>query len=164
MVELVRFVGALHVGGGYQVDPAVFFEEDNFRKDLSRLQDGLLGETAKQCEGRATCNVSFDTMWHDTLRPSHEEPVLEDFAYGFGQIRFRLTGNMTIEAGDGGRLSYSGSYQLQIGKDWNFDRGKTPEIFGVPFSLEPMREMQRLGLAREYFVTGSRSYTLSGVM
>ncbi|MEV4826679.1 RHS repeat-associated core domain-containing protein [Micromonospora sp. NPDC049274] len=149
-------------GGNYEIDPNMLFSEDNFAADVDQAKGDVLAASQQACGGATVCNVQFDTQWRETLVPHEDTPVKQDFAWGIGRARMRLSGNVVLTRGSSGAYSYSGSYSLEVGKDWNFDKGKKPEIRGHEVSLEPMRNLPKYGYAREYFVTGSRTYGWTG--
>jgi hypothetical protein len=167
-----HFLGAS--GDDYFLDPAELSFDPKFVRQTGSLLDDTARSAGESCAATSGsgCIARFDTLWVDILQADEDDPVTPDLAYGVGEIRVRLNGVLIIDKHDDGSMSYTGSYVLEIGKDWDFDGGKKPNPnfripglerrLGVEVDLGFTHELQRFGAAQEFFLTGRRRYTTDG--
>jgi RHS repeat-associated protein len=160
-------------GDDYVLDPSRLAFDPKFVRQTDELFEDMLQSAGAICsESSASgCLVQFDSLYHDILQADPSDPVTPDLAYGVGEIRVRLRGNILIEKGKDGGMSYSASYTLEIGKDWDFDSWKTPEPnFRIPgvgrraveVDMGFTHHLQRHGLAQEFFLTGQSRHFARG--
>jgi hypothetical protein len=125
------------------------FRPDN---DFDGVVDGALTSLVARAEsrcvasGRRACTYVMDSAWNGM---SFEENQAMHFAVG--SVQFRLRGPVTITLDADGQATVSGSYEIEVYKDWNFDADKTAA--GIP--LDTYAAMDSYGVGCNYVVRGS---------
>ena len=160
-------------GDDYFLDPEQLTFDPKFVRQTQSLLDDMILAGGESCAASSApgCIVRFDTLYNDILEPDENDPVTPDLANGLGEIRARVSGVLAFNKDKDGRMSYSGSYTLKIGKDWNFESWKKPNPnfrvpglgrVGIEIDLGFTHEMQRFGFGQEFYLTGRHSYTTRG--
>ncbi|MFV5996547.1 DNRLRE domain-containing protein [Streptomyces sp. NPDC056231] len=114
------------------------------KKELNRWES----YSKSQCAGGGTCSFSGDSGWLKTKFRRF------DAKNAIGSVKFRVTGSVTISAGGEARTRY----QVDLFKNWNFDRGKTaPDPFGTgkEIDLGQFVDLHEHGWAQEYDMAGT---------
>jgi hypothetical protein len=114
--------------------------------------EGWAREAKGRCVSASSCAFSVDSKWIGTQFTSG------DGAVGIGHAQMRITGNFYV-SNERGAKRLSATYQVEVYKDWNFDKTKTASIPGARtnINLAPFAEMHEYGYGREYAMVGKSS-------
>ncbi|MEU3981248.1 RHS repeat-associated core domain-containing protein [Streptomyces sp. NPDC026672] len=124
---------------------------DRNSKGIQWMLDRWSDEARGKCP-HGSCSFALDSKWLGTQFTSG------DGAVAIGHAQMRLTGTLSM-SGKGSSRKASIDYQVEVYKDWNFDKFKTANIpvLNKRISLKPFAELHELGVAREFAMVGTSS-------
>ncbi|WP_326793934.1 hypothetical protein OHA79_51805 (plasmid) [Streptomyces sp. NBC_00841] len=89
-------------------------EDEGLSRGLKKELERWESYATSQCAGGGTCSFSGDSGW---LKTKFQRL---DAKNAIGSVKFRVTGSVTMGAGGEARTRY----QVDLFKNWNFDRGR----------------------------------------
>ncbi|MEV0491700.1 RHS repeat-associated core domain-containing protein, partial [Streptomyces atratus] len=126
-------------------------EDEGLSRGLKKELERWESYATSQCAGGGTCSFSGDSGW---LKTKFQRL---DAKNAIGSVKFRVTGSVTMGAGGEARTRY----QVDLFKNWNFDRGKTApvpfltEATGKEIDLGQFVDLHEHGWAQEYDMVGT---------
>ncbi|MHA3946834.1 hypothetical protein [Cellulomonas bogoriensis] len=87
----------------------------------------------------------------------------DDWFYATGDFRYSVQGQVTVypPSSPGGEWTYEQTTAVSTYDRYNWDGGKSTQIFGRTVTDEQLAELHRAGIAQEYDLHGTSSPSTS---